>query len=267
MSKLFLVELVEISPLVPAASSGPIILICERGNIVMSRFIKTVRSVERKAVGWMKTKRAIPAIRRTGFWFIDIPRTGSSALRAELSHYFGAAYGKENVNERRFRSRQLMPDHLTAREMRTLVSPAIWDNLFTFSFVRNPFDRILSLYRYRSEVGKIPDHWSFCEFVARMVEADNDTPYFQYPPVRMAASDFLVDNEGTVLVNKIFRFENREAELKKIADRIKIESFANLKAQSTKKNDKDYRKAYEDKTRELVELHSKRDLKLFEYEF
>jgi len=57
------------------------------------------------------------SILRHGFWFVDIPRTSSSAIRAELGARFGRAYGKRKA-ESGYATEQVFDDHVTAFVMR-----------------------------------------------------------------------------------------------------------------------------------------------------
>lgn len=225
------------------------------------------RSTARSVRNRLMIMRGATIVRRTGLWFVDIPRTGSSSLRAELGRNFGPAYGKKNIAEEEYSTNSLLPSHLPATRMRDLVGSRNWVRMYTFSFVRNPFSRILSLYYYRSKAGQIPSCWGFSEFVLRMAEADAETPYFRYPFTRSNACDFILAEDGTVLVDDIFRFEDRTAALESIAERIGIGNIANIRLQAATPPGTDYRRAYDKKTRELVESFAYRDLEMFEYEF
>lgn len=213
------------------------------------------------------TLRGVRMVMQNGFWFVDIPRTASSSLKVELAGAFGAAHGKLNIIETEFGTRQLFPDHLSAMKMRKMVGGREWDRLYSFTFVRNPFDRILSLYFYLLKVRNIPEGWSFPEFVRRLATADASTKHFAYDPIRWSAADFILGPENEILVKEIFRFEDRAIGLERIAERIGMKGFSNLRVQSASPYAADYKRFYDQETRSLVEMRFRDDLEMFGYAF
>lgn len=223
-------------------------------------------ALRRQRQEWRKRQGA-RAIRKAGFWFVDVPRTSSSSIKSELGSRFGPAFGKKNVLEADFATDQLIPDHVPAREMRDLLGAKDWDALYSFTFVRNPFDRVLSLYHYLQTVQQLPDTWSFSEFVQRLADADADTPIVGEPHVRLTTCDYVLDVDGTVLVDVIYRFEDRAAAVEKIGKRTGFRELGRLHLQRASPKGRAYRASYDDKDRDLVSRLYERDLALFNYEF
>ena len=131
------------------------------------------------------------AVEQCGFWFVDIPRTSSSSVRSELGQAFGPAYSKSNLLERQFSAPQIYGDHIPGMEVLQYLGPGLWEKIFKFSIVRNPWDRIHSLYRYQLKTSNIPLDWSFDEYIERLSNADKTTPYFRYNPLRFRMVDML----------------------------------------------------------------------------
>ena len=206
-------------------------------------------------------------IREAGFWYVDIPRTSSSALRVELGRHFGPVYGKENLIEREFSAKQVFDDHIPAVRMRRILGARSWNELFTFTIVRNPWDRVLSFYHYLLKRDGIPAIWSFPEYVARLVEADAKTPYFTYYGRRYGAADYILDGNGDVLVDEIVRYEDRATGLGKIGARLGVEGLGTLSLQGAAPKSEHYRAAYDARTMELVARRYANDVTLFGYEF
>lgn len=212
-------------------------------------------------------RRAIKQVRKAGFWFVDIPRTSSSSIKAEFGRKFGPAYAKTNLIESEYASPQLIEDHATAVTMRSMLGRESWNKLYTFTFVRNPYDRIASLYHYLRKRNEIPCEWSFSEFVSRLVDADSKTPYFRFHGLRYGAVDFILDRDGAVLVDDVFRYEKRADGIRKIVNKVGIQDLGQLHIQAASPGGRQYRSIYDDQTRELVSARFAADLKLFDYDF
>ena len=111
-------------------------------------------------------RQGLAAIRKAGIWYVDIPRTSSSSIRTELSRCFGSIYGKADLIEPSFNVKQQFIDsHLTAREIREQFGESLWNHLFTFSIVRNPWDMMLSIFQYRKTVGELNPQTSFDHYL------------------------------------------------------------------------------------------------------
>jgi hypothetical protein len=218
-------------------------------------------------IGLRERQLGRQAIRETGFWYVDIPRTSSSALRVELGRRFGPVYGKENLIEREFSQRQVFPDHIPALKMREILGRVAWDQLYTFTIVRNPWDRILSFYHYLRKRDAIPSDWSFSDYVARLVEADAKTPYFRYYGRRYGAANYVLDENGIVIVDEIIRYEDRAAGLQKVSARLRMETLGTLHLQVARPARHPYGDAYNDKTADLVAGRYAKDVTLFGYDF
>ena len=103
-------------------------------------------------------------ISQTGFWFVDVPRTGSTSLRAELGEHFGSIHGKLDVDDRSLTKKALIPHHQTAMQVRDLIGARDWDALFTFSFLRNPWSRSLSFYLFIQKRYPVLRSWTLNEY-------------------------------------------------------------------------------------------------------
>lgn len=228
---------------------------------------RTLRDRVRRLRTKLARRRGVRTIRRTGFWFVDIPRTSSTAIRAELGRRHGPAYGKANVLEAEHAMAQVFTDHMTAAEMRAMIGPDAWDALYVFTVVRNPWDRTASLYHYRRKAGEIPADWPFADYVRRMVEADDTTPHFRFRPLRLGAAEFVLDETGLLLVDEIVRFEDRAAGMARVGARIGLPELGGVRAQAASPADQSYRALYDDATRDLVATRFARDAALFDYAF
>lgn len=217
---------------------------------------------------WKTNKDYIQSvILENGFWFIDIPRTSSSSIRIELGRHFGPIYGKSNIVEKEFATTQIVPDHLTAKEMQLYLGKHIWDRIFTFTIIRNPWARVYSMFNYRRMKGKLPHHWTFRDYVHALSNAGPGTKYFTFYGHRYGVSEYILDNDGNIIVEYIARYENRAQDIKNISSRINYGNLGKILLQGTDEDTGNYKKLYDDETKEIVEKLYHRDIELFGYEF
>lgn len=75
------------------------------------------------------------------FIFIHIGKTGGTSIEAALCRYLGV-----NFEETKKSPEGQWWKHIWAKDMRERVGERVWNDYFTFAFVRNPYDLVLSLY-------------------------------------------------------------------------------------------------------------------------
>jgi len=216
---------------------------------------------------FLKYQRGLAAIRKAGIWFVDIPRTASSSIRTELAGQFGDVYGKSDLNDASLNvNHQLIESHLTAREMRQLLGRNLWDKLFTFSFVRNPWARMYSLFQYRKAVSEIPPSFSFEQYLELFFQSP-DQPYspYHYHGYYYQALDYLTDESGEIIVDFIGRFEDREHDLKLVRDKCSFPGLGYLKTQES--IEPNYRPFYSIEAQDMISTIFKKDIEAFQYDF
>jgi hypothetical protein len=105
---------------------------------------------------------------------------------------------------------------LTASEYRRLgyVTPEQFEAYFKFAVVRNPWDRIVSEYKYRN----FAYHFDFKTYLFKHLPKPGWTDdYYHIRP----QSDFLYE-DGKCLVDYVGRFETLEADFKLICNRLNL---------------------------------------------
>lgn len=200
--------------------------------------------------------------------FIHIPKAGGSSIEKALGLY-GAdnrgnnapdpdiLYGVEN-------GRALQ--HLTALEIKSRIPPDIWEKYFKFSFVRNPFARLVSEYSWRSEKlkkNKLPDI-SFSEFIDQfllpaMDGADKDVLADHFKP----QTEFIF-NRNNLLVDFVGRLENFSEDFQILCGKIGIKIRP---PHINKTKHRDYREYYDPETRKSVSKIYQKDLEKLNYSF
>ena len=89
-----------------------------------------------------------------GFLFVHVPKAaGSSVVNAlcEYTRYCDLEIGATAFGEAiqgPYVKRFGLAKHSTAQQLKTLVGDEAWSRYFTFSFVRNPYHRMFSAFRF-----------------------------------------------------------------------------------------------------------------------
>lgn len=178
---------------------------------------------------------------------IDIPRTASSA-RARL--FAGMPENEFPAGAVQARYWNDIHKHATALE-HLEYSPEKFSDYFKFTFVRNPWDRMVSFFRYRSR------KFGASEFRRYIIEN-------KWKDLNTQQIDYLVDKKGRVLVDFIGRFENLYQDFDIICQRIYFEQRLDVMPEKLTAN---YVSFYDDRTRQIVANRFKDDIELFGYNF
>lgn len=165
--------------------------------------------------------------------------------------------------------------HLTATEYTQLgyVSSGEFNEFFKFSFIRNPWDRIWSEYKYR----QYP--FSFDEFLLKRFPTAKDDNYRTHEDLYrhvIPQSEFLFDNSGNCLVDFIGRFETIQNDFSHLTNKVfgyslklphKNKSSSRVMNFLKKEKRQSYQEAYSDKGEAFVRSYYAQDIELFGYQF
>lgn len=161
-----------------------------------------------------------------GFLFVHVPKTAGMAITRNLSRFttpedIQICWPFSDIDRRHAELYGLV-QHSTAAEIQSAVGTGVFDPLFKFAVVRNPYERAYSLYRYlkynwRKWAGSpIMDTFdTFDEFIA--------SEFFQgETPDRLLNSQafWLVDDRGHLMIDRVVRMEELESELQEVYETI-----------------------------------------------
>lgn len=164
-----------------------------------------------------------------------------------------------------------LPYHYTALEYRTIFGRRDFERLYKFTFVRNPWDRVLSAYSYLRNGGwneedrrwaerHLTEFASFDDFVLRGLKRPVIRDYIHFRPQH----EFICDLFGRPLVDFIGRFERIDEDYRAICARLGISSPLQ---ESNIGFHRDYRVAFTAEMIHAVERHYRADIKMFRYTF
>jgi chondroitin 4-sulfotransferase 11 len=193
--------------------------------------------------------------------FVHIQKTGGNSVRTVL--------GGDIFDARK---------HFMACELREIYGNAVWNACFKFSFVRNPWDRLVSWWsmidnsRDYIDQARPPNAFfgyvlkrakTFENFLRRcddeIIDSDGRKDIFRNQ------IDYLVDDDGAVMVDFIGRFERLQEDFDEISRRL---DHASVKLPLTNvSRHAAYIEYYTPAMAEIVAKRYARDIERFGYQF
>ncbi len=180
------------------------------------------------------------------FVFIHINKTGGSSVEAALG---------------------VPLEHYTAREKIAQIGETAWDERYTFSIVRNPFDRLVSHYSYRltrNHQSMRDTSVDFAEWV-RLVLQERDPTFRDEEKMFIPQIEWLVDDSGSILVDDVLRFEDLPSAFARIAGQLQVE--VSLPHTKPSRRRDDYRDYFDAETKQIAERAFGEDLERLGYDF
>ena len=197
------------------------------------------------------------------FIFIHIPKTAGTSVEKVLF---------KPPKKRTTKDLWMFPNKYQTGALQHLMASHIiqevgWDvffKYFTFSFVRNPYDKMVSQYKYtineRPDLLRyigISDSASFKEYIERVMVTKLHVQWdCQYK--------FLYINKKCV-VDFIGKFENLQEDFNIVCDKIGIPR--QQLPHKNKSKHKHYTEYYDEETKEIVAKKYAKDIEYFGYEF
>lgn len=196
--------------------------------------------------------------------FLHIPRTGGTSVE----RLFGYMGGMETYDE----SKGMNQDHRTAKEVKPLLG-TLWDSCFKFTIVRNPWDKMASMYYYRLNspfYNSVPNEW---ENQYRKKHGDN--PTFERWLERLEWANNKVrltgcfDQLNYITVDKevvcdlIIDFSNMNEGWQQLKNMLNCDM--DLPHLNKSKNKKSYKALYNSKTDSIIKKRFAKDIEYFGY--
>ena len=210
-------------------------------------------------------------ISKHGYWFVDIPRTSSTSIKNELARMYGVTYGKASLGANIFDRlrQQIFPCHLPAQEIRKILGEELWARIFTFTIIRNPWDRMVSMFHYMKKQGDLPTRLTFRDYVLQFNAPRHllKGQLHSYHAFYYGLLEYIVDSNDNIIVDYIGRYENRTEDIRIIADKIGCQDLGNLHLQETERSHKHYSQYYDDETKDVISTVFTRDIERFGYSF
>jgi hypothetical protein len=211
---------------------------------------------------------------RHKFLFVHIAKTGGTSVRAAL----GSEKWKDIYRIPLFICSRLsaltghrlgvkFPRHAKIIAAKEMLPRELFDELFKFAFVRNPWDLQVSSYHHirRERPYLIEGIKDFAGFIRWKL--DPDRPYQFHADTSIEQQcDYLIDLDGQIIVDYIGRYESLQQDFDEICQRVGIRTRP-LPHRRQAPDRSDYRSYYDDATAELIAERFRRDIDTFGYAF
>lgn len=192
--------------------------------------------------------------------FVHVPKTGGTTIENHLG-----MTGKVRDLDMRIQYNGINAAwrHLPAITLREIY-PEIYESYYKFSFVRNPYDRVVSEYLWKkgreARINKIPRVKiisGFSKWMKRLYETQStDKNCTQYK--------FLHDDSGNLLVNDVFVFEKFEDELQRLFKKLNVSPTEHIHANKSR-YDIDKSLLLTEENKEFIYAKFKIDFETFNY--
>ncbi|KAA3649597.1 MAG: hypothetical protein DWP98_06690 [Bacteroidetes bacterium] len=155
----------------------------------------------------------------------------------------------------RYRKRIIFYHHMPATEIKRYVGDEVWDGYYKFTFDRNPYDKVVSLYYY---YGGAERYGTFENFIK--TGDFSDLRSFELYSIR-----------GQVIFDDLFKFEELEESISVINNKLGLSSNSiSLPTKKTKggsRKVKDYKELINDDVKNIIDVCMAREIKLLDYKF
>ena len=197
------------------------------------------------------------------FFFVHIPKTAGTSISTAI------------LSSKKYRVNFFPSEHSTAIEIIDQIGKDS-KKYYSFSFVRNPWDRLNSLYYFLCQKKLSPQKGEYWDqsllikngFKAWLLEGDFWPPYTNGlgPSFQKRTQLYFLKNEhNEVLVDDVFKYENLKVDLEILSNKIDVDFKNILTTKSTFRDH--YKNDYCTETIDFVNHFHKEDIEKFGYKF
>jgi len=182
--------------------------------------------------------------------FVHIPKTAGTSICSAL----------ESIRDRP--ADDPFHDHRTIQALRAAVPTSDFGRYFKFTFVRNPWDRVVSWYKNLIEDPRQAQRFGVAAGCSldTLLTAHGDNWALQ------SQLHWIRDADGSIPMDFIGRFENLSADYARVCRAIGV-TDTRLVQRAGADDQRPYTVFYDDKTRALVADRYAEEIELFEYRF
>jgi hypothetical protein len=204
--------------------------------------------------------------------FIHNQKTGGASVRDYLEQHTAD-------------TRYLLPNHAYAIDGIEKLGRNVWDEYYSFGFVRNPWSRLVSWYTMiinppqdvadKADINLENDLWKYVtekssdfeEFIENCTDTimENRNGFLYKKSFTKNQIDYFTDENNKIAVSFIGRYENLKKDFQEVKKYLDLTEFDLPHLNPTQK--KNYREYYNEHTKGLVAKRFKKDIEHFGYTF
>ena len=150
---------------------------------------------------------------RCKYSYVRIPKTGSASLNRSLYNATNEArslrLSKPELKNSLLQSPADWWCHYTASWQKKIVTPEVWDNIFSFSVVRNPYARLYSIWKFA--VNTSIEKTTFEKWVLEGCKSPwplNHLHREVFPKEMVTSQNDWICEDGRKIVSCVFRLED-----------------------------------------------------------
>ena len=202
------------------------------------------------------------------FIYVHIPRTGGTSITLSLQRIgvqlslCGRATSRD---QKTFGEEQVWLHHAPAYLLRRQICETDWKSFLKFSFVRNPWDWVVSTYFYHLEqMNSAAFRRDWPQIAASLDRHDSFESWVLREMYMQDQASFLLNQHGLILIDHVAKFEFLDEEFGAICTRLGLNCPL---ARTNESKHGYYRDYYSTQMRIAVGRRFERDVTLFKYEF
>jgi hypothetical protein len=209
------------------------------------------------------------------FLFVHIAKTGGTSVRAALARqrwrdpwYWPIFLCARFSHLSGHRLALKLPRHAKIIAAKELLPHAVFQELFKFAFVRNPWDLQVSSYHHirRERPHYLGGHHNFSDFLRWKLDPERPYQYHVDTSIERQ-SDYLIDLDARPCVDFIGRYEQLDADFAHVCRHLGLHHRPLPHRRRAPDRARDYRHYYSDETAEWIARHFARDIAWFGYQF
>ena len=211
--------------------------------------------IKNKKHDLIKYKDSINSFKKNKCIFIHIPKTAGISVTKSLFGEF------QDTN------------HLSLRRYRLIFGNADFNSYYKFTFVRNPWEKVFSCYRFLKKGGTKSYHKKWKEevldeyndfniFVKKWINFQNIYSFSHFIPQHW----FITLNSEKLKVDFIGKFENLDKDFKKISSKLNLNQNL-LHLNKSDSNKRIYTNFYNQESIDIIGRIYKEDIDLFKYDY
>lgn len=201
------------------------------------------------------------------FLFMHIPKTGGSSMEEVLYHFLDFDYSG--------------PTHSTMLNYKHYVDKELFDSLFKFTTIRNPWDLQVSCWRYyvrNSHIDMTFDEyikWKFEGYIMDMADriprdvegASVEWLQNAFYVHRTPLTYFFIDEEGNFLVDYLLTLERSAQHFENVCKHLGLKDAFLPHSNVSNETGETYHSYYTEYTKNIVSKVFSLDIKLFGYDY